>query len=185
MALVRRRATRSVTAAQRRSFLRGKALEWFLADMPDRYFLSTPEDAIPHHFALVRRLEEQPVVTEVVHFPEREFSAFTVVTRDQPGLFAKLTGVLRANGMNIVGARINTSRDGIALDSFRVGHLDHRERVLEPERWDRVQQALGRVLRGEVDVETLVAASRRPSILERPARPASARFTNAQSRAMS
>jgi [protein-PII] uridylyltransferase len=79
-----------------------------------------------------------------------------------------IAGVLTAQGMNIVGARINTSRDGIALDSFRVGHLDQRERVLEPERWERVQQGLGRVLRGEVDVETLVAASRRPSILERP-----------------
>ena len=36
--------------------------------------------------------------------------------------------------------------------------------------FDRIQQVLGKVLRGEVDVETLVASSRRPSILERPAR---------------
>ena len=42
--------------------------------------------------------------------------------------------------------------------------------VLEPERWERVQQVLAKVLRGEVDIETLVAASRRPSILERPSR---------------
>ena len=42
--------------------------------------------------------------------------------------------------------------------------------VLEPERWERVQQVLAKVLRGEVDVEKLVASSGRPSILERPAR---------------
>src|SRR5207248_6486723 len=33
-----------------------------------------------------------------------------------------------------------------------------------------VQQMLGKVLRGEADVETLVGSSRRSSILERPAR---------------
>src|SRR6185295_5115330 len=81
-----------------------------------------------------------------------------------------ITGVLTAHNMNIVGARITTSRGGIALDSFRVGHLDdQRELVLEPARWERVQQVLAKGLRGQVDVEALVAASRRPSILERKA----------------
>src|SRR5206468_2264943 len=37
------------------------------------------------------------------------------------------------------------------------------------ERWERVESVLARVLRGEADVERLVAASRRPSILERKA----------------
>lgn len=143
----------------------GEALERFLADMPDRYFLSTPEDAIPRHFQLVRRLEEQPVVTDVSHFPEREFSAFTVVTRDQPGLFAKLTGVLRANGMNIVGARITTGGSGIALDVFRVSHLDRAEIARSDDRWARIEVATAKVLAGELDVEELVEKAARPSIL--------------------
>jgi [protein-PII] uridylyltransferase len=79
-----------------------------------------------------------------------------------------IAGVLTAQGMNIVGARITTSRGGIALDSFRIGHQEQLERVLEPERWERVQQMLAKVLRGEVDIAALVAASGRPSILERP-----------------
>jgi [protein-PII] uridylyltransferase len=163
-----------VPAAQRPAFTA------FLDTMPERYLTGTPLAQVPGHFELVNALREEwartppeehaaATATKLRHVPEAEYSEFTISTRDRPGLFAMITGVLTANGMNIVGARINTSRDGIALDSFRVGHLDHRERVLEPERWDRVQQALGRVLRGEVDVETLVAASRRPSILERPA----------------
>jgi [protein-PII] uridylyltransferase len=143
----------------------GKALEWFLADMPDRYFLSTPEDAIPRHFELVRRLEQQLVVTEITHFPERAFSAFTVVTRDQPGLFAKLTGVLRANGMNIVGARITTGGSGVALDVFRVSHLDRAEIARSDDRWARIEVATAKVLAGELDVEQLVEAAARPSIL--------------------
>ena len=49
-----------------------------------------------------------------------------------------------AYASNPVGARITTSRGGIALDSFRIGHQEQVERVLEPERWERVQQMLAK-----------------------------------------
>ena len=135
-----------------------------LADMPDRYFLSTPEEDIPQHFDLVRRYAEEPLVTAVAHFPEREFSEFTVVTRDQPGLFAKLTGVLRAHGMNIAAARITTGGSGVVVDVFRVTHLDGAVFARDDERWGRIQVAVGKVLAGDLDVEQLVARAGRPSV---------------------
>jgi [protein-PII] uridylyltransferase len=141
------------------------ALRSFLAEMPDRYFLGTAEESIPHHIHLVNRLNGARYLSEVKHFPEREFSEFTVVTHDRPGLFSMLTGVLLAHGMNIVTASINTSTAGVALDIFRVSHADQAESAQRPERWERVQASLGKVLSGEVDVEQLVAAARRPSIL--------------------
>ena len=143
----------------------GEALTRFLADLPDRYFLSTPEDDIPLHFELVRRFGEEPLVTSVAHFREREFSEFTVVTRDQPGLFARLTGVLRAYGMNIAAARIATGGSGMALDVFRVTHLEGAAIATDAERWDRIQSAVGKVLTGELDVEQMVAKAGRPSVL--------------------
>ena len=154
------------------------AFETFVTTMPDGYLTSTPEAQIPQHFELMNRLRNEwsvrPVsehrhlfVTMLRHYREAEYTEFTICTPDRPGLFAMITGVLTAHGMNIAAARITTSRGGIALDSFRIGHVDQREMVLEPERWERVEAALAKVLRGEVDVERLVAASRRPSILER------------------
>jgi [protein-PII] uridylyltransferase len=143
----------------------GEALERFLADMPDRYFLTTPEEDIPQHFELVRRYAEEPLVTAVAHFPEREYSEFTVVTCDHPGLFAKLTGVLRAHGMNIGAARITTGGSGVVVDVFRVTHLDGAAIARDDERWERIQVAVGKVLNGELDVEHLVAQAGRPSIL--------------------
>jgi len=137
----------------------------FVRTMPDRYFLGTAEDSIVHHMQLVQLMDGEPFISEVKHFPEREFSEFTVVTRDRPGLFAMLTGVLLAHGMNILGAHINTSHTGLAVDIFRISHGDHAEAAQRPERWERVQVALGRVLGGEVDVEQLVDASQRPSLL--------------------
>jgi [protein-PII] uridylyltransferase len=142
----------------------GDSLERFLADMPDRYFLSTPEEDIPQHFDLVRRHAEEPLVTVVAHFPEREFSEFTVVTRDEPGLFAKLTGVLRAHGMNIAAARITTGGSGVVVDVFRVTHLEGAVFARDDERWGRIQVAVGKVLAGELDVEQMVARAGRPSV---------------------
>ena len=141
------------------------ALSAFLDDMPDRYLLGTPEDSIVHHLTLVQQLDGAPCITEVKHFPEREFSEFTVVTHDRPGLFSMLTGVLLAHGMNILAAGINTSRSGVALDIFRLSHGDQLEAMQRPERWQRIDTALRHVLAGEIDIEHLVATSQRPSIL--------------------
>ena len=140
-------------------------LQAFLDDLPDRYFLSTPEADIPGHFDLVGRFAREPLVMHPTHFPEREFSEFTVVTRDRAGLFSKLTGVLTANGMNILGARITTGDSGTAIDVFRVSHLDKTVGARSNERWERIQSTVRRVLAGELDVEQLVAAARRPSVL--------------------
>ncbi|MGH7788880.1 MAG: [protein-PII] uridylyltransferase [Candidatus Binatia bacterium] len=143
----------------------GVTVQRFLADLPDRYFLTTPEEDIPQHFELVRRFGEEPLVTAVQHFPEREFSEFTVVTRDEPGLFARLTGVLRANGMNIGAARIATGGSGMVVDVFRVTHLDGALIARDDERWERIQMQVGKVLAGQLDVEQLVAQAGKPSVL--------------------
>jgi [protein-PII] uridylyltransferase len=148
-------------------------MEAFLAAMPDAYLLSTPEEMIPAHADLHRVLgareaagERPAVATALVHFPERDYSEFAVCTRDRPGLFAMLSGVLAAHGMNILAARITTGRDDVALDSFRISH-DESDGTTDAERWDRVERTLGAVLGGATDVEDLVRRSQRPSILTR------------------
>jgi [protein-PII] uridylyltransferase len=144
----------------------------FLEVMPDNYFLSTPEESVPGHFQLVNRFlrgrEENDgdlYRASVVHYPEREFSELTVVTEDRPGLFAMLTGVLATNTLNVVSARISTSRDGVALDVFRLSHLDRRDIVMDQDTWTRVYARLGAVLRGERTMEEMLRSVRAPSYL--------------------
>lgn len=142
--------------------------ESFLAQMPDRYFLTTTEDSAPQHCRLLAHLDDRLVATEIVHYPERDFSELTVAARDRPGLFATLTGVLTANGMNILWASIATGADGRVLDVFRVSHGENAELTLDPDRWVRIAQTFEKALAGEVDVEKLVAnAGRRPAFMTR------------------
>jgi [protein-PII] uridylyltransferase len=146
-----------------------------LHGMPDSYFLTTPEALIPEHWTMARRLDaEGGLVTAVAHYPRSEYSEFTVVTRDRPGLFAILTGVLAASGMNIVGARIATSSDGTVVDAFRVSHLERREVALDDGRWQRVRDRLEEVLAGRQELAELVERAERPGILDRKMGPRAA-----------
>lgn len=138
---------------------RGRAEE-FVAAMPDRYFLGTAEASIVHHIELAGRLDERGLVTEVRHEPERGFTEFTVITVDRPGLFAKLTGVLLVNGMDVLGASINTGSSGMAVDIFRIGHHEQIEVALRPSRWERMLKTLDRVLLEGEDIDALVKATK-------------------------
>ncbi len=132
----------------------------FLNEMPDRYFFTVPEADIVLHFDLMRALSDRPLVSRVRHFPDLEFSEFTVVTRDQPGLFSMIAGALTANNLNILSARITTRFSGIALDVFRVSHLmGAGAMAMEEDRWARVQRDLERVIIGEQDIAALVASA--------------------------
>ena len=153
------------------------AMRVLAEQMPDSYFLSTPEEMMSGHGELRRRFEraeaqgDHPAVaTKVTAFPERDFTEYAVCTRDRPGLFAMLSGVLAAHGMNILAARIDTSRDGVALDAFRVSH-EGTDESIDRDRWERAERTLRGVLAGTQDVEELVRRSGRPSLLTKRRRP--------------
>jgi [protein-PII] uridylyltransferase len=140
----------------------------FLRQMPDRYFLSTTEEIVPQHCALLSRLDETVLAAAVEHYPERGFTEFTVATRDRPGLFATIAGVLSVNGMNILWASITTGSDDRVVDVFRVSHDGGIEVVEDDDRWVRVERTLEKALLGEIDVEKLLAqASQRPAFMTR------------------
>jgi [protein-PII] uridylyltransferase len=127
-----------------------------------------PEGAIATHFEAMRALDGQRLVCRHHHFPDLEFSEFIVVTGDQPGLFSKIAGVLTANYLNILSARITTRTDGIALDVFHVSHLQGaRALAMEEDRWLRVERDLERVLTGEQDIAILVADTQRSRLAGR------------------
>ncbi|MGH7767529.1 MAG: [protein-PII] uridylyltransferase [Candidatus Binatia bacterium] len=154
----------------------------FFASMPERYFLSTPEEDIPFHFELIerfdgltapRKIEGQfkgrTFVSAVRHMPEKEFSEMAICTNDRPGLFASIAGVFAAMGLDILSARIVTRKDGLILDVFRISHMGTTEAVVRPEKWQRVRALLEQVLSGAADVARLVEESERPSLFKKRA----------------
>ncbi len=154
----------------------------FIEAMPMRYFLTTREEDMPFHYRLLRRLRDEPFLAAVFHHPEHGHSEVAICAHDQPGLFASIAGVFAAMELNVLSARINTRRDGLILDVFRISHQGKAEVVMDPGKWSRMELSLERVLKGQADVAELVGRSR-PSLSRRPAVRASTqvRWDNAAS----
>lgn len=166
---------RRIQARLRRRFSRkygAEKLQRFFAAMPERYFLTTPEDDVPWHLELMSGFGgdgpiDSPFVSSVRHFPEMDYSEMAICALDRPGLFAQITGVFAALGLDILNARITTSNDGLILDVFRISHAGRPAVVMDPEKWERVRALLERVLAGAVDVARVVRESGRPSLFKR------------------
>jgi [protein-PII] uridylyltransferase len=143
---------------------REEEIDRFLEIMPDRYFLSTPEDDIAEHFGLMQRFDGEQAEVAIEHFPERDCSSLVICYVDRPGLFASITGVLAALNFDILNARIFTSDDGRILDVFRISHHGRPELVMAEQKWMKFRLVLNGVLDGKIDVASLVRSSK-PSLL--------------------
>jgi [protein-PII] uridylyltransferase len=141
-----------------------RRLDVFLGDMPAAYILSSTDERIIDDWRLYESLGSGIFRSGVAHFPSRGFSELAVCTHDSEGLFVRLCGVLTANGLNILSAKIVTSASGVVIDTFRVDHQQEPVNPLEPEVWAGVRRDIERVLAEEVAVADLVdaAARRRP-----------------------
>ncbi|MHB8763796.1 MAG: [protein-PII] uridylyltransferase [Deferrisomatales bacterium] len=116
-----------------------------------RYLLANPVEALTRHLAAFARRGDAPVV-ERRPVPEEGYTELLLVTRDRPGLFAEVAGLMAAHRLNILSAVLNTRRDGWVLDVFHVSDPQGGQAV-EPERWARWHDALAAVLGGRLGFE--------------------------------
>lgn len=83
-----------------------------------------------------------------------EFQDMTMVTvyaQDHPGLFARIVGALGVAGASIAGAKIHTTRDGMALDNFMIQDLDGQA-YKAPDKLARLEQTILDTLQGQVKI---------------------------------
>ncbi|HIJ81372.1 MAG TPA: [protein-PII] uridylyltransferase, partial [Desulfuromonadales bacterium] len=140
-----------------------------LKAMPTRLLLSNPPHLIAEHVQMLIKQEQSGILMRVTHQADGGYSEFTICVHDMPGLFSMITGVMAANGANILGAQINTSKNGKALDILQVnspqGFL-----ITDEQRWCKIQEDMRQVFYSNVRVADLVAKRQRPTLLTtRPA----------------
>ena len=144
-----------------------KVSEW-MEKLSFRYLLSQEPTEILKHYGMEKELADRSVCFKAEPI-EGEMWQTTVVARDRPGLFALITGVLWARGLNILSADIFTREPGVVCDILRV------ERIPDPlhpaELWGRVEADLGRALENSSYLGEILDERRRPSVLETKRRP--------------
>ncbi|MBL0225990.1 MAG: [protein-PII] uridylyltransferase [Geobacteraceae bacterium] len=135
-----------------------------LKAMPVRLLLSNNLPMIASHVRLLIGLDETDVLMQLVHEPSSGYSELTICALDVPGLFSRITGVMAANGVNILGAQINTSRNGKVLDLLQV-NSPQGMLITDEQRWQKVETEMRQAIHGEVRVTDLVARRQRPTLL--------------------
>jgi len=141
-----------------------------LQALTTRHVLSYTPEVIAGHLRVLLSLAENKLVLKLSHETERGYTNLTVCTFDVPGLFSMITGVMAANGMNILGAQIHTNTNEKVLDILQVNSPQGFV-ITDEGRWSRLETDLRQVLSGEVRVGALVAKRHRPSILTEKAKP--------------
>ena len=141
-----------------------------LQALTTRHLLSYAPEVIAGHVRILLSLPEDLLVLKLSHETEKGYTNCTVCTYDVPGLFSMITGVMAANGMNILGAQIHTNTNEKVLDVLQVNSPQGFV-ITEETRWTRLEADLRQVLEGKVKVSALVAKRHRPSILTEKAKP--------------
>ena len=98
--------------------------------LPDRYFVHTDGAEITLHIQMVNRLLKSITAADsvgslrpIIEWKDdinRSLTVVNIVTWDRAGLFYKLAGAFSVAGLNILGAKVISRTDHIAIDTFYV-----------------------------------------------------------------
>jgi [protein-PII] uridylyltransferase len=135
----------------------------FLEHAPLRYLANRTAGEILHDARLVQTLAGPGHIGEIAFSTRAAPAPMTwlldVVTRDRPGLFGTIAGVLELSGLDVLSAEAYTATGSIALDTFTVtaatlAHVTERT-------WVTLRANLDAALAGRLDLEIRLAERRR------------------------
>jgi [protein-PII] uridylyltransferase len=90
----------------------------------------------------------------------RTLTVIDIVTPDQVGLFEKITGAIAVSGLNILGARAVTRKDGLAIDAFYV-EVENSGFVEDEETKSTCESAIRSFLAGKTSPEKKISDLRK------------------------
>jgi [protein-PII] uridylyltransferase len=125
----------------------------FVEGFPQRYLRVHSAEEVMQHMQMAEEFGHDPVQVDLKR--GRHWYELTLVTKDRPSLFATLTGVLAAWGMNIVKANAFSNQAGTVVDTL---YFTDRFRTLELNlsEWQRFKESIAAVLAGEADLDKML-----------------------------
>jgi [protein-PII] uridylyltransferase len=118
------------------------AIAAFIAEMSDRYLLSTPEAGLRKDFILFTEAGQKGFAMRI-DVGSDGVADIVVCTSDSPGLFSRIVGYLSMRRLNIVHGRLYTGKTGSVIDKISVSNWNEVW-------WDGCEQDLASGLREAV-----------------------------------
>ena len=125
----------------------------FVRELPERYLTTALPETAARHLRLWAGARKAGFAAELHRSAVGE-ADLTLLATDRPGLLAIFTAALAANGMDILGAEVNSLASGIALDTFVV--RESGGAAPSQTRWEAARADLLRLLSGAEDPHRLV-----------------------------
>jgi [protein-PII] uridylyltransferase len=131
----------------------GVKFKEFVEGFPQRYLRVHSAEEVMRHMQMAEEFGHDPVQVDLRR--GRHWYELTLVTKDRASLFATLTGVLAAWGMNIVKANAFSNQAGTVVDTL---YFTDRFRTLElnMSEWERFKQSIASVLAGATDLDKML-----------------------------
>jgi [protein-PII] uridylyltransferase len=125
----------------------------FVEGFPQRYLQVHSAEEVMRHMEMAELFGKDTVQVDLKR--GRHWYELTLVTKDRPSLFATLTGVLAAWGMNIVKANAFSNQAGTVVDTL---YFTDRFRTLELNlsEWQRFKDSIAAVLAGKADLDRML-----------------------------
>lgn len=126
---------RTMRVERAKARLRSRLIDWddasretFMARGYSDYWLSFGVEEHVRHFELMRTAEAdgKGLHVEARTHPSRDVTEVTIYAPDHPGLFAHIAGAMSLSGASIVGAKVVTLANSMALDVFQIQDLSGR-----------------------------------------------------------
>ena len=126
----------------------------FVKVLPERYLTTARPEAAARHLKLWTVARKTGFAGDL-HRPGAGEADLTLLANDRPGLLALFSAALAANGIDILGAEVNSLEGGIALDTFVVREAGGIGAPAQT-RWEAARGDLLRLLSGAENPHQLV-----------------------------
>jgi [protein-PII] uridylyltransferase len=154
---------RSSEKREERAVRAQEAMRALLSDLPaesvDRhiarcypsYWVSFDAEALAWHARIAHEAEsrQEPLTIKNRVDSFKGVTEITIFAHDHPGLFARIAGAMAVGGANIVDAKIFTTKDGMALDTFWVQD-ENGDPFDRPDKLARLYTRINHTLQGEL-----------------------------------
>ncbi len=120
----------------------------------DSYWIAEEDDTLLQNARLMRNCDKENKAINLIVSSD-SFQAMTlasVCTLDEPGIFARMTGAIGVAGATILGAKIHTTKDGVAVDNFTLQGFDNKP-FDQPKQIEKLERVLAQAMKGSVKIK--------------------------------
>jgi len=138
-------------------------LQSFIDEMPDRYFLANPVDAVRRHARISRDRSNGRSTVRVGPGPSEDVEEVVVISADRSGLLADLTAVFAAHDLSILAAELYTRRRKSGAEVFDVFWIKVGDNTPTPTRLaEALQEDIDHRLANRVSTQDFIARQSTP-----------------------